>query len=143
MTDRFEAFNLRASIALYVNRKVSNIDWNKEVILDIPSLTILEWNIVEYEEPAIEHLQELWEAEKLNFYKGQQKAKIKAQFLYHLTKGPEGCTTSVIREDVPIVMDARRDGPFNDAENMEKLSWLMEQENISETNVRDFHNQYH
>jgi hypothetical protein len=141
MAINYETFNLYAAIELYVGRKV---DFNTEVIVDIVTEAILDWNIESKTQPSIIELDTLWDAERLNWYKRKQKDKIRSQFQYMCETGSEGCLTTILDTNGNrIRMDARRGNVYNDVQNYQLGIEYMVRKNITSIPYRDFYNNYH
>lgn len=137
----YENFNLQIAIAMYLGKKPHQIDWTSDVVIDLATQTILDWNITDVAQPTIEQLTTLWETARLTYYKELQKDKIKAQYLYMLESGTVGCTTTILdSNNVAIVMDARKGDHYSDIQSYEEDLDNLERKGKTTTTVRDFYN---
>jgi len=139
----YENFNLKLAIAIYLGKKEHQIDWTSEVVVDVDAQTILSWNVSGVAEPTIEALQILWEEQRLNYYRELQKIRVKAQYRFAMESGGSGCTTRVLRDDVPVVVDARRGLHENDLQNFREAAWYVDIKGLPSLTIRDHFNQYH
>lgn len=147
---RWDLYTIKHAVTIYLDReKEVDTNWETEVLVDIDTNQILEWNVLDDDdnpvpEPTNMQLEEAWQTAKLNHYKTLQISKISSQFKAFSVSGGQGCLTSVLdSQGNPIRVDARRGGEHNDVENFREALGYMDRKGLVTMLLKDYYNQYH